>query len=466
MMNRRDLLNFGTHGLGATAMASLLHGEPSFPNTAPKAKRAINICLVGGFSQIDSFDYKPELEKHHGQTPSPEMLSEVFFGKVGRLRKNDWAFRQRGQSGLWISDLFPHIAGIADELTVINSMFSETGNHTPALFLSNSGFQNNGFPSLGSWLSYGLGNISDSLPTFVVIADKRGAPSGGTSSWSSGFLPAQHQGVQLQAGAGTDAVHDLFPPQPVSAGLRAASNALNAHIHKEQIARIGGTDPVLQARMKSYELAARMQMSVPELTEIAGETSATQKMYGLEQEDTADFGRSCLLARRMLERGVRFVQLFSGGPLGGDPRISWDGHEKMVSNHTREAFRIDQPVAALIKDLKQRGILEDTLVTFTTEFGRTPFTQSGPDEVGAGRDHNNAGFSVWMAGAGCKPGIAYGKTNEIGSAAVENPVSWPDFHATVLHQFGIDHEALTYYHNGIARRLTNVHGNVIDTLLV
>jgi hypothetical protein len=462
MLGRRDFLNFGVQGLGATAFASLLHGN-TVPNIAPKAKRAINICLVGGFSQIDTFDYKPALEKYHGQRPSADLKLESFFGKVGMLRKNDWAFKQRGQSGLWVSDLFPHIAGIADELTVIKSMFSDTGNHTPALFMSNSGFQTNGFPSLGSWLSYGLGSLSESLPTFVVIPDRRGAPSGGASSWSSGFLPAQHQGVQLHSEG--DAVRDLFPPSPVSAKLASDTQALREHMHRQQVERIGQTNPVLQARLRSYELAARMQLSVPELTDISGEYPDIQQMYGLEQKETEDFGRSCLMARRMLERGVRFVQLYSGGPLGGDPRTSWDGHENMIQNHSVEALRIDQPVAALIKDLKQRGMLEDTLVTFTTEFGRTPYTQSAPDEVGGGRDHNNVGFSVWMAGAGCRPGIAYGSTDEIGYAATDNRVSWHDFHATVLHQFGIDHEALTFYHNGIERRLTNVHGEVIKPLL-
>lgn len=464
MLGRREFFNFGAQGLGLAAFTSLLHGDGKGTLKAtPRAKRAINICLVGGFSHIDSFDYKPALEKYHGKRPSADLKLDSFFGKVGMLRKNDWEFRQRGQSGLWVSDLFPHIAGIADELTVIRSMYSDTGNHTPALFMSNSGFQTNGFPSLGSWLSYGLGSASESLPAFVVIPDRRGAPSGGASSWGSGFLPAQHQGVQLRSEG--DAVRDLFPPSPVSAKLADDTQALREHMHRKQVERIGLAHPVLEARLRSYELAARMQLSVPELTDIAGESDAIRQMYGLGQEETEDFGRSCLMARRMLERGVRFVQLFSGGPLGGDPRTSWDGHEKMVPNHSREALRIDQPVAALIKDLKQRGMLDDTLVTFTTEFGRTPYTQSAPDEVGGGRDHNNAGFTVWMAGAGCRHGVAYGSTDEIGYAATENRVSWHDFHATVLHQFGIDHTELTFYHNGIERRLTNVHGEVVGGIL-
>ena len=465
MITRRKFLDYGSGGLGTAALGTLLSGDglAATTHTAPTAKRAINVCLVGGFSQIDSFDYKPELEKFHGE--KPPIKADVFFGKVGRVRKNDWAFKQRGESGLWVSELFPHIAGVADELTVIKSMFSDTGNHTPALFLHNSGFPVNGFPSLGSWLSYGLGNESDSLPTFVVIPDARGMPSGGTTSWSSAFLPADHQGVAFKAGP--EPVRDLFPAgdRAAAAAADAASASLLKHMAARQLERLGGRDPVLEARLRSYEIAAQMQLAVPEVAELAEEPEYLKRAYGLGEQPTNDFARSCLLGRRLLERGVRFVQLYSGGPLGGNPRTSWDGHEKMVSNHTREAARIDKPVAALIADLKQRGMLEDTLVTFTTEFGRTPFTQSGPDEVGGGRDHNHPGFTVWMAGAGLKPGISYGTTDQIGYAAAEDPVSWHDFHATVLHLFGLDHTKLTHYHNGIKRRLTNVHGEIVGSIL-
>jgi len=432
------------------------------PHSAPRARRAINICLVGGLSQVDSFDYKPALEKFHGKTP-PGKRPEVFFGKVGRVRRNDWKFQPRGRSGLWISELFPHIAGVADELTLVRSMHSETGNHTPALFLSNSGFQFNGYPSLGSWLSYGLGNLSDSLPTFVVMPDARGAPSGGASSWSSGFLPGEHQGVSFSSGQ--QPVRDLFPPVERSPAAIKDESDLLEYIQRRQLARLGGRDRILDARVKSYELAARMQVSIPGVSDISGESKRVTEEYGLEGRETRDFARNCILARRLLERGVRFVQLYAGGPLGGKPRTSWDGHEDMVGNHTREAKRIDQPVAALLKDLRRRGMLEDTLVTFTTEFGRTPFTQSAANQVGKGRDHNNAGFTVWMAGAGLKPGISYGESDEIGYSAAVDPVSWHDFHATVLHLFGLDHERLTFYHNGIQRRLTNVHGRVIHEIL-
>ena len=464
-LNRRSFLNWGVHGLGATALASMLdadEGGGQLAHFAPKAKRAINICLVGGLSQVDSFDYKPALERFHGKVP-PGKRPDVFFGQVGRVRKNDWNFQRRGRSGLWISDLFPHLAGVADELTVIRSMHSETGNHTPALFLSNSGFQVNGFPALGSWLSYGLGNLSNSLPAFVVMPDARGAPSGGASSWSNGFLPGEHQGVPFSSGK--QPVRDLFAPKEVSSDGLAAERELLAYIQNRQLERLGGRDSILEARVKSYELAARMQVSIPGVSDISGESKRLTDEYGLEGKETRDFARNCILARRLLERGVRFVQLFAGGPLGGKPRTSWDGHEDMVGNHTREAKRIDQPVAALLKDLRRRGMLEDTLVTFTSEFGRTPFTQSAADKLGKGRDHNNAGFTVWMAGAGLKPGVAYGESDEIGYSAAVDPVSWHDFHATVLHLLGLDHERLTFYHNGIQRRLTNVHGRVIREIL-
>ena len=465
LFNRRHFLNWGVHGLGATALAGMLSAEEGGAQLAhfsPKAKRAINICLVGGLSQVDSFDYKPALESFHGKAP-PGKRPEVFFGQVGRVRKNDWDFQRRGRSGLWISDLFPHLAGVADELTVIRSMHSETGNHTPALFLSNSGFQANGFPALGSWLSYGLGNLSDSLPAFVVLPDARGAPSGGASSWSNGFLPGEHQGVPFSSGE--HPVRDLFAPKEVSPDGLEAERELLAYIQNRQLQRLGGRDSILEARVKSYELAARMQVSIPGVSDISGESKRLTDEYGLEGKETRDFARNCILARRLLERGVRFVQLFAGGPLGGKPRTSWDGHEDMVGNHTREAKRIDQPVAALLKDLRRRGMLEDTLVTFTSEFGRTPFTQSAADKLGKGRDHNNAGFTVWMAGAGLKPGVAYGESDEIGYSAAVDPVSWHDFHATVLHLLGLDHERLTFYHNGIQRRLTNVHGRVIREIL-
>jgi hypothetical protein len=412
-------------------------------------------------SQIDSFDYKPALAKLHGKPLGGQERPDVFFGQVGLLRKNDWEFRQRGQSGLWVSELFPEIAQVVDELTIIRSMVADSASHTPATFQENSGFHLNGFPAQGAWLSYGLGSETDELPAFVVLPDARGLPAGGTINWTNGFLPARHQGVMFNPQG--PAVRDLVPEEPISPEVERASRELLGELNRRHLDQRGGGD-LLAARIQSYELAAKMQVAVPRVTRLDDETAGTRAAYGLEREETREFGRSCLLARRLLEQGVRFVQVYSGGAFGS-PRINWDGHEDVRQNHTQEALRIDRPVAALLRDLRQRGMLDDTLVLFTSEFGRTPFTQSAADVVGAGRDHNPQGFSVWLAGAGLRHGIAHGATDEIGWKAVEKPVTWPDFHATVLHLLGIDHERLTYYHNGIRRRLTNVSGQVIREIL-
>ena len=473
-MPRRDFFSWASQGLGATALLSLLAGDgqaakPEIPGEvkdppphhAAKARRVIHICLCGGFSQIDTLDYKPELARRHGQPLGGDEKPDVFFGQVGLLRQNDFAFRKRGASGLWISDLLPNIAEVADELTIIRSMVAESSSHTPATIQENSGFRLNGFPTLGAWLSYGLGCETDELPAFVVLPDPRGLPASGTNNWTNGFLPAQHQGVMFSSSG--PAIRDLTPAREMVPAVEKASRDFQRQLnllHQEQ----AGASDELVARMRAYELAAKMQLAVPRVTALAGESEATQKLYGLDQERTAPFGRNCLLARRLIEQGVRFVQLFSGGAFGS-PRINWDGHEDVKVNHTQEAALIDQPVAGLIRDLRQRGLLDDTLVLFTTEFGRTPFTQSAADKVGTGRDHNQYGFSIWLAGAGLKPGTAFGATDDVGWKAVENRVTWADFHATVLHLLGIDHTRLTYYHNGIQRRLTNVHGEVVHGIL-
>lgn len=469
LLDRRALLSWGARGLGATALLDLLGRDglvraEDVPAThhAPRARRAVQITLIGGLSHVDSFDFKPELARHHGQSLRTEQTPDTFFGQVGQLRKNDWDFRRHGQSGLWVSALFPHIATVADELTVINSMVADSANHTPALFVLNSGFALNGYPSLGSWLSYGLGSEADDLPAYVVLPDGRGEPNGGASAWTSGFLPAQHQGVAFRSGA--EPVRDLFPNRAVSPAEETATREFLRQANEDHLQRNGG-EAALAARMRSYELAARMQLAVPRVADLSDEPASVRGMYGLDRPGTADAGRRCLLARRLLERGVRYVQIYSGGPIAGSPRLSWDAHENVRENHTAEARRIDQPVAALVRDLRRRGMLDDTLVLFTTEFGRTPFAQSAAGVVGTGRDHNRYGFSCWLAGAGLKAGLAYGATDEVGWRAAESPVPWHDFHATVLHLLGIDHERLTFYHNGIRRRLTNVHGEVLRDLL-
>ena len=472
--DRRGFFSWVGGGLAGAAAASLMlrdgtlraavpgESDPACPHFAPKARRVVHICLCGAMSQVDSFDHKPDLIASHGRSlAKPASRDDVFFGKVGRLRKPDWEFRQRGQSGLWISDLFPNLGEVADELTVIRSMVADTSNHTPATFQQNSGFRLNGFPALGSWLSYGLGSESDDLPAFVVIPDAREFPAGGAINWSNGFLPARHQGVVVRP-RGTP-IDDLFPARPVPPGADEAARDLLAEMNRRHLEAREGED-ALSARIQGYELAARMQTSVPLVADLKGEPEETLATYGVDRPETADFGRACLIARRLLERGVRFVQLLSGGTFSS-PRRNWDGHENMKANHGQEALRIDRPVAGLLRDLRRRGMLDDTLVLFTTEFGRTPFTQSAADVVGLGRDHNPFGFSVWMAGAGLKHGMAHGSTDEIGWKAADDPVTWPDFHATVLHLLGIDHQRLTFYHNGIRRRLTNVHGEVIRPIL-
>ncbi len=461
-IDRRSFLHFAAQGLGGAALASLLARDGNAAtHHPPKARRAIHICLCGAMSHVDTFDYKPELVRLHGSSLQSSERPDVFFGQVGRLRQSEWAFHRRGKSGLWVSDLFPHIAEVADELTIIHSMVAETSNHTPATFQENTGFRLNGFPTMGAWLSHGLGSESDNLPAFVVIPDTRGQPAGGSINWSNGFLPARHQGVMMRS-QGTP-IDDLFPARALPEGAdRATRDLIDAMNQQHQTQRPG--DDALAARIRSYELAARMQLAVPEVADLRQETNETQLLYGVQHQESADFGRSCLLARRLLERGVRFVQLFSGGSFG-NPRINWDGHENIRANHGQEAPRIDRPVAGLLRDLRRRGMLEDTLVLFTTEFGRTPFTQSAANVVGTGRDHNQYGFSVWLAGAGLKHGMAFGATDEIGWKAAEHVVNWYDFHATVLHLLGIDHERLTFYHNGIQRRLTNVHGEVIQEIL-
>ena len=475
-IDRRGFFSWVGGGLAGVAAASLMlrdgtlraapvekgESDPPCPHFVPKAKRVIHICLCGAMSQVDSFDPKPELFASHGKSlAKAASRDDVFFGQVGRLRAPDWEFRARGESGLITSELFPHIGEVADELTLIRSMVADTANHTPATFQENSGFRLNGYPAMGSWLSYGLGSESDDLPAFVVIPDARELPAGGAINWSNGFLPARHQGVVVRPTG--EPIEDLFPARALPPGADAAALAFLAEGNRRHLDARAGED-VLAARIQGYELAARMQTSVPLVTNLDGEPPETRTLYGVDRPETADFGRACLIARRLMERGVRFVQLISGGTFTS-PRRNWDGHENIKANHGQEALRIDRPIAGLLRDLRRRGMLDDTLVLFTTEFGRTPFAQSAADVVGLGRDHNPFGFSVWLAGAGLKPGMAYGSTDEIGWKAVENPVTWPDFHATVLHLLGIDHTRLTYYHNGIRRRLTNVHGEVVRPIL-
>jgi hypothetical protein len=323
----------------------------------------------------------------------------------------------------------------------------------------NTGFTMNGFPCLGAWLSYGLGSEAQDLPAFVVLPDPRGLPAGGSIHWTSGFLPATHQGVAFQASGG-EPIPDLLPPKDVSPARRKAALDALARMNQDYLEANPG-DSTLAARVRSYELAARMQVSIPESLNFDKETAATKALYGLDEPATEGFGRNCLLARRLLEKGVRFVQLYHGGAFGS-PRINWDAHENVAENHAAQAVSLDKPLAGLLKDLKARSMLDDTLVLWVTEFGRTPFTEG----VGArGRDHHPLVFTCWMAGAGLKKGFRYGASDEVGYQVAEDPVSIYDFHATILHLLGLDHKRLTFYHNGTQRRLTDVHGEVVEKLL-
>jgi hypothetical protein len=455
-LSRRHFLWQAGGGLGAIALAWMEARAQDKPPFAARAKRVVQVFAAGGVSHVDTFDYKPELEKHDGQALSGKGKVDTFFGRPGNLLKSPFPFRQRGKSGLWVSDLLPEIASCADDLCVVRSMVSKNNNHTPATFLMNSGFTMTGFPSMGAWVSYGLGSETDDLPAYVVLPDPRGEPAGGSANWSAGFLPAAHQGVAFSTRS-AEPVKDLVPPK----GVDAAGLGLIDAINREDASKNPG-ESALAARLRSYELAAKMQVRVPEAADVSSESEETRRLYGLDRKESEGFGRNCLLARRLLERGVRFVQLYHGGAFGGNPRINWDAHEDIVANHTLQASSLDRPLAGLLKDLRRRGMLDDTLVLFTTEFGRTPMTEG----VGAkGRDHHPHAFSCWLAGAGIRGGTTYGASDEVGYHAVENPVVTYDLHATILRLLGLEHTKLTFYHNGIQRRLTDVHGHVVEGLL-
>ncbi|HVJ84414.1 MAG TPA: DUF1501 domain-containing protein [Caulifigura sp.] len=465
---RRRFFTSAADALSAIAFTWLLHRDharaaPSMSalqtHFVPKAKRVVQVFCAGGVSHLETFDFKPELERMDGKSLEGKGENLGFFGKPGNLMKSVYPFQQHGESGAWVSSLLPHLAGCVDDLCFIHSMVARSNNHTPATFQMNSGFTLNGFPCMGAWLSYGLGTENENLPAFVVLPDPRGLPAGGSINWTSGFLPANHQGVAFRTQS-PEPVPDLRTPATVSADRRLADMQLLRTMNSE-FANAHAGDGVFESRLRSYELAARMQSSIPEATNLASETAATQAMYGLDEPANKGFARNCLTARRLLERGVRFVQILNGGSFGS-PRINWDGHENMKENHDAQAATMDKPVAALIHDLKQRGMFDDTLFLWSTEFGRSPATQG----IGApGRDHHPTAFTCFLAGAGVKPGMHYGTSDEIGYFAAENPVAIPDLHATILHLLGLDHERLTFYHNGINRRLTDVHGHVVRGIL-
>jgi hypothetical protein len=425
----------------------------------------LQIFCPGAVSHLDTFEYKPELIKRHGQKFDPGGKIELFQSDPGAVMKSPWEWKRRGQSGVWVSDLLPHLATCTDDMAFIYSMVSKSNVHGPATFMQATGFVLPGFPSMGAWVSYGLGSLNKNLPDFVVRPDPRGYAPNGPANWGSGFLPASHQGTMVRAGGDGSRdvrapIFDLFPPKDgfVTPSADEDGHALLGRMNREHAASRSG-DSRLTARIESYELAARLQLSAPEALEITGETEATKRLYGLDRPITEDFGRRCLIARRLVERGVRFVQVWSGAD-NGFPRRNWDSHEDLARDHLDMGTSMDQPAAALIKDLKSRGLLDETIVLWTTEFGRMPCSQGG-----AGRDHNPSTFTSWMAGGGLKGGAAYGASDEWSYKAVENPTYCYDQHATILHQMGIDHTKLTFRHDGIDRRLTDVHGHVIRELI-
>lgn len=463
---RRNFL----HSLSGAAFASLLHRDaaaasplaPKGGHHTAKARAVIQIFCPGGLSHVDTWDYKPELEKRQGKPFDPDGKLQFFASKPGNCQPSWWKFRQHGECGRWMSDLFPKLAAKVDDMAFIHSMQSKTALHGPAMFMANSGFILPGFPSMGAWVTYGLGSLSEDLPAFVVLPDPRGLPPGGVLNWGAGFLPAIHQGTVIATDAEKPPIADLFPPKGYIEGSEQKGREFLQVLNRTHAAA-RRENSELEARMAAYELAARLQLSAPEATNVSGESEATKKLYQLDHEDIGPFGRQCLLARRMVERGVRFVQLFCGAENTTAKKIrpNWDSHEDLVRDHGYWGPILDAGAAALLTDLKSRGLLESTLVICTTEFGRQPAAQG----AGKGRDHNPGAFTAWMAGGGIRGGTAYGTTDDLGFKAAEHPAYCYDLHATALHLLGLDHEKLSYYHNGIQRRLTDVHGHVIRDIV-
>lgn len=470
--SRREFLFQAGGGFGAIALSWLLardgYGADSSgatrtgdnPLTAKsghfpgKANAIIFMFMVGGPSAVDLFDPKPELTKRHGQP-----LPESFGRPVSQFTKGDTPllastrkFKKHGRAGLDVSDLLPNLATCVDDIAFLRSCWCTSTIHAPAMYELHSGRTQMGFPSLGSWVTYGLGSVSENLPAYCVMSQPEGTPEGGAPCWGAGFLPAVYQGTLLRRGA--NPILNLKAPAYVDAVQQRRTLDL---IQKMNEVDLQPGDMELAARISSYELAFRMQRHAPEAVDLTQESAATRKAYGLDEPRTTDFGTRCLLARRLVERGVRFIQLYSGG---GPLSTQWDAHDDINANHESMCGRVDRPIAALLKDLKERGLLDSTLVVWASEFGRTPMSQGGK-----GRDHNPLGYTMWLAGGGVKGGQAIGATDEFGLRAVEERISVHDFHATILHLLGLDHEKLTYPHNSRDERLTDVAGRVVTRIL-
>lgn len=463
-LTRRRFLIDATRGMTGLALTSLLREEilavEQIRHHAPRARQVLQIFCPGAASHIDLWDDKPALEKYHG-TPLPGAEKEVTFqGKNGNLMKSPWPFVPAGKIGKRITSLLPHLASHVDEIAFIHSMTSRSNTHGPASVFMNTGSVREGFPAAGAWAGYALGSLNNNLPTYVAITDLRGEPPNGKANWASGFLPAQHQAVMLAA---HQPLRNLGRPAGIDAAEDAATRGFLDQLNQENSRRHPGESDLI-ARTASYEMAARMQLAAPEVADLSRETASTHRLYGTDDPNPlkAAYARNCLLSRRLLEKGVRYVSLYCASRASGvDGLLNWDAHRTLKTDYERHCPIFDQPTAALLTDLRQRGLLKDTLVLWVTEFGRMPTHQEGT----TGRDHNPDGFTVWMMGAGVRGGTSYGSTDEFGRRAVENVSTVYDFYATVLHLLGIDHERLTWYHNGMNRRLTDVHGHVIDQVI-
>ena len=472
--NRRQFLSQLGDGFGAAAAAAMMSADrccggdtPIHPGRGSRqhhpatASSVIEIFCPGGLSHVDTWDYRPELERVHGTSFDAELGKQTFAGIAGTYARSFWRFRQHGNCGRWLSDLFPLMTRHVDDMAFIHSMQNKSALHGPAMFMMNSGFIRPGFPAMGSWVTYGLGCETDNLPSFVVLPDVRGLPPGGSMNWSAGFLPAVHQGTIIETDTGKPPIANLFPAAKRESADGTGRDFLQLLNRQHGVDRPG--DSLLEARIASYELAAKLQLSAPEAVDLSRETDTMHNLYAITDEDIGPFGRQCLLARRLVERGVRFVQIFCGAENTSSKKIrpNWDSHEDIVRDHGYWGRILDTGVHALLTDLKSRGLLESTLVFCTSEFGRQPFMQGSQK----GRDHNPGVFTAWLAGGGIQGGTSYGTSDDVGFKAAENPTYSYDLHATALHLLGVDHEQLTFYHNGIPRRLTDVHGHVINEII-
>lgn len=460
---RRDLFGNAYTALAGVGLAHLLAPPARAaerPHHAAKAKRVLHVFCPGAASHIDLWDHKPELEKRAGQPLPGEEKLVSFQGPNGGLFPSPWKFAPAGSSGKMLSALMPHMARHADDIAFVHSMTSKTNTHGPGCVFMNTGHVVEGFPSAGAWASYALGAERDDLPAFVALPDVRGEPPNGKANWSNGFLPATHQGIVMAA---HEPVRNLAPPKGTGTDEQRAAVQLLNDLNKRHAATDPGNSE-LQARIAAYELAGKMQLSAPEVTDLSKEPQAAHDRYGTADANKlkAAYARNCLLARRLLERGVRYVSLYCASRASGvDGLLNWDAHKTLKADYERHVPVFDQPTAALLSDLKQSGLLKDTLVIWTTEFGRMPTQQAKTP----GRDHNPDGFTCWLMGAGVKGGASHGATDEFGRRAVTDPATVWDFYATVLHLLGFDHTRLTWRHNGLDRRLTDVHGHVLKAVL-